>query len=256
MKKLLVTEWYKLRPYKTFWILSGLYIILVPLVFSVFNRIGSDLPFDPTQIYHFPEVWHFLAYLGSYFNILPGVLIIILITNEFSFRTIRQNIIDGLGRDEAVYAKLLVVLGISFFATVYLLVTGGVFGLAFSTSQELSQFTGKLIALGTYFFQSLGYMSMAVLLAFIFQKSGLTIILFILYRLVIEPGLSAFMPESIRNFLPAKGISGMVTLPVKIDPPNQVALNDTVINSQFLIGLGYTFLFIILTLWINRKRNL
>src|SRR5580765_6411318 len=117
MLKLLKIEWMKLRYYRTFWILTSLYLASIVginfIVFKVQQRI-----FDEKQSkgiaemiigqrpYSFPTVWQMTSYVSSYLLFLPGLLMIIFITNEFSYKTHRQNVIDGWSRNEFISVKI------------------------------------------------------------------------------------------------------------------------------------------------------
>src|SRR5690606_4184788 len=82
-----------------------------------------------SQMYDLPDFWQTLTYMASFFNLLLGVLVIVLVSDEYTFRTLRQQVIDGLSRAELVLAKFYVVLGLGAFATFFLLLLGLYFGL-------------------------------------------------------------------------------------------------------------------------------
>ncbi len=65
--------------------------------------IASSSPYD------FAHTWQTTSYVGGWLLLLPGLLLILLITNEFSFRTHRQNIIDGWARKDFYNVKLALV---------------------------------------------------------------------------------------------------------------------------------------------------
>src|SRR5579864_7443787 len=101
MKKLISIELKKILPYATFWIMLGIYVVLLFLMFFFLRsiKLAGPLAFlNLDSFYSFPLLWHSLTYVASFFTLLLGILVIILITNEFSFRTVRQNIIDGLSK--------------------------------------------------------------------------------------------------------------------------------------------------------------
>src|ERR1700733_10125075 len=98
MMKRLSIELKKIMPYPPFWIFIGLYVLLTLMVFCSLPFIKFTGPASALTLktyYTFPDIWHTLTYIAGLFNLLLGVLVIILITNEFNFRTVRQNIIDG-----------------------------------------------------------------------------------------------------------------------------------------------------------------
>src|SRR5690349_11643499 len=105
MLKLLKIEWMKLKYYRTFWVLTILYLASIVginfIVFYIQQRIFEEKQSKGiaeiligNRPYSFPNVWHMTSYVSSYLLFLPGLLMIIFITNEFSYKTHRQNIID------------------------------------------------------------------------------------------------------------------------------------------------------------------
>src|SRR5687768_15834523 len=104
MSSLLKIEWLKLKNYRTFWILGVLYLISIfginYIVYRIQEAIFEEkrskgvaqmIVGDPP--YSFPTVWQMTSYVSSFLLFLPGLLLIIFITNEYSFKTHRQNII-------------------------------------------------------------------------------------------------------------------------------------------------------------------
>ena len=116
MIKLLKIDFKKLRHYRTFWILSILYFTTMGLVTSSgmeflkwLKSKGAD--FDEVDIlrvplYHFPDIWQNLTYISTFFQPVLAIIVIISLTNEFSYKTIRQNIIDGFDRKDFLISTL------------------------------------------------------------------------------------------------------------------------------------------------------
>ena len=73
------------------------------------NLLGS--PFA------FPDVWQTVSWNSTMLFIIPAILIITLTTNEFVYKTHRQNIIDGWSRKQFISVKLVEVLLLSVFTT-------------------------------------------------------------------------------------------------------------------------------------------
>jgi ABC-2 type transport system permease protein len=85
--------------------------------------------------FSFPEAWHTVAFFSSIFVLLPSILVIMLVTNEYTFKTHRQNIIDGWSRKQFITSKLFDVLIVSVIATLVYVVVAASYGLyADSTS--------------------------------------------------------------------------------------------------------------------------
>ncbi|BAV10360.1 hypothetical protein FLA_6422 [Filimonas lacunae] len=133
--------------------------------------------------FQFPEIWHTVALIASYLLFLPSLIVIISTTNEFNFKTHRQNVIDGLSRTEFIYGKMLLILVLSVAFTIVLFLTGVVFGL----SEAYSYFSMENSSQLYYsFIQCISYTSLALLLSLLLKRSGLTIALFFTYVFLIE----------------------------------------------------------------------
>jgi len=190
MKELLVIEWLKIRRFRTFWVLSGLFIVLLPLwnyeICQGVIRAGGGnkgVNFLSTQ-YAFPEVWNNLGWWGSIFIMFISILVIIIITQEYSYRTNRQNIMDGWKKLQFYHAKVYLIIVLSFVVTVYFFILGVVFGRVNSGS-----FTGvfdEFQNTAYFFLLTLDYLGFALLIGLFIKKTGLAIGLFILYSLIIE----------------------------------------------------------------------
>src|SRR3954468_9421542 len=132
MFRLLGIEWLKLRGYRPFWVLLVLFIVLLFLTnyvtshgFFFKTRSGANA-FTPDYV--FPKVWD---YVGFWVRMLGGLLpvfIIISTTNEFQYRTHRQNVIDGWSRADFFHAKWLSCLIVALAVTLVAAALGAAFG--------------------------------------------------------------------------------------------------------------------------------
>ncbi|MDB5223791.1 MAG: hypothetical protein JWN83_2458 [Chitinophagaceae bacterium] len=196
MLHLLKIEWLKIKGYKTFWVLAILFLVsIVGVNYFVFYikqgisqgsaqanaLIGS--PFD------FPNVWHTVSYFSSFLLFIPGLMIITAITNEYNFKTHRQNIIDGWSRQEFIHVKIAQIVIISFLATVFVFLTSVLYGLLAGSTFSFD----KIQFIGYYFIQALSYCLFALLIGVLIKRSGLSIGLFFLYSFIIENFVGAIL---------------------------------------------------------------
>lgn len=217
------TEMIKVINYRAFWVMTGLYIAtLLIVIFGVqafLDKVTvnvnnkSPLPLPSFPVYSFPGVWQNLTYIAGFLKIFPAFLIIILITNEFTFSTLRQQIITGTSRTAYLTGKILLILVFS--VTIALLVglSGLVAGLM-QTSPEL----GLILNPGLWFipihaFEIFTYLIFAAFLAILFRKAGISLVLLMLYTLIIERVLAFKLPENIGNRLPLESIGNLIPLP-------------------------------------------
>lgn len=186
MSRLLKIEFQKILSNKTVWVILGLYVLLLAPTAFGFENIIKSVHFTSTHngkqeptlagfllqgysIFSFPGVWQNLAYLASWFKLLLAILVVILVTNEYSYKTLRQNIIDGMSKWEVVWAKQLVILIICIAATVFLLLLTLLLG---KSHPGTATFTGSGI-MSAYFFSLLLYLNFAWLLSSWLKKQDL-----------------------------------------------------------------------------------
>ena len=257
MKKLLAIEMKKVVPYVTFWIMLGIYAFLLFFVFFVLHQIkmGGNLSFFSLQAYYtFPELWHTLSYIASFFNLLLGMLIIILITNEFTFRTVRQNVIDGLSKMDFLVSKLLLILVIAVAATVLVFIIGMINGLMETDSLTSSIIFEKIDFVLAYFVQAIGYMCFALFVGTLVKKSGLAIGLFLLYSKIVEPLIGWKLPNEISDYLPFHNISGLISNPAfKLIG---MSVPESPVGIHFVFTLIYSAAFLGGTYLLMTKRDL
>ncbi|NIG53139.1 ABC transporter permease [Chitinophaga sp. Cy-1792] len=187
MKNIILTEWLKVKSYRTFWIMVVLAAI-VPLAgnllmadfFTTNLKAAKNLVGDP---FSFPDVWLTTASICSYVSSLYGLLLIILVTNEFTFRTNRQNIIDGWDRKEFVYSKLFWLLKLAGLSLLVATISAIFVGLKYGTTSI--SFEGYQYVV-IYFLQMLVLLTIALLIAVFFRRAGISIVVFMAYTMMLE----------------------------------------------------------------------
>ncbi len=205
----------KVASYRTFWVFIILYALLMILASGSIKAMlsAADDSFSP---FSFPKIWPNLAYIASYLNLVVGVLIIMLIANEFSFKTFRQNVIDGLSREQAVLAKFLMILVISLAGVVFVLIYGLIRGLSHGEFDHIGHIFEQAGYLLRLFIQMAGYMAIAALLAFLIKKAALAIVAFLLYALVVERLVRLRTPDNIDKFFPMNAMGELIPFPGNI----------------------------------------
>ncbi len=274
MKSVILNEYTKLWSYTAFRIIILLHFILFFLVVLVTSRLDITIPgFSTDYLYQFPNIWEFFPWVASWFNLLLAILIIVMTGNEYTFRTFRQHVIDGLSRSDLLTGKVFLIIAIAIYSMLMVLLFSLLFGFIFTRDMTAGLFVNKTYILLVYFVQAVAYMSTGFLLAILFRNTALAIVLFILYRLIIEPVFRLFFPPEARLYFPMKVISNLTPMPEflsissgnKADPGNVDTLNlreigilaeDLPVYLNLLLALGYTALFIGLAWVLLRRRNL
>lgn len=208
MKDLLKIEYIKGINNRTVRASLILYLAVFLVVFIVFSQIELAIPgFNIRKLYRFPGVWTSTTWLASWLNILLAIVIISHTGNEFTYRTFKQHIIDGLSRQQLLYGKVFIILALSLASTVLVgfsaVISDLIFGLKQSTEDSFIQYLPK------FFLQSFAYMSFALMLTLLLKSPALSIVIFILYRIIIEPIARLTVDLEFRHFFPSKAIGNL-----------------------------------------------
>jgi ABC-2 type transport system permease protein len=259
MIRLLQIELKKQVNYRAFWVLLGLYTLVVGLTLSsgmiflswVKSKGGDFSGIDPMKIplYHFPDVWQNLTYIATYFHIIPGILMVMSITNEFSYKTIRQNVIDGLSRTEFLLSKLslalLISLGSTLFISLFVIITGSIY----SPEGTWEYFFRYTEFVPGFFLNTFTFLCYAFLLGLLVRKAGLSIALLI-FIFPIEYIFTANLPDSmdaIKDYFPMHALNNLVTNPfgkyIFIEIRDYISLDSLVASLVYLAGfIGVSWL--------------
>jgi ABC-2 type transport system permease protein len=244
----------KLTNYTTFWVVSGLYFTtlifftgsgmeFLKMLVRLGAKFGTDININRIPLYHFPDVWQNIVYVSGFFKVMLAILVVISITNEFSYRTIRQNIIDGLSRWEFLKTKIFTNLLLSLMSAVVIFLIGLVTGLIYTPQVQWHDVFSDLEFIPAYSLEVFTFLSYALLLGILIQRSGLTILM-LLFSNLIEFFIKARLPddaEFIKPFFPMESMSNLVSIPF----PRYVfmEIQDYVSGVSVAIVLVWLFLF-------------
>lgn len=257
MIKLLQIEYKKLFPYTTFWVIFGLFFAFTPIVFYGAGQIKIEgFPIDFATMYNFPDVWNNITYIGSWFNLLIGMLFVILICNEFVFKTFRQNVIDGNSKVDFIISKILLMTSFALISTIYLFLLGTLFGFTSGGGGFLTDIKFLFI----YFIQSLGYMSVGLIVAILIRSSALSIIMFIC-SIFAEWIIRLLIPDPIAQYFPMKIISNLTPFPtpkgLMIPEMNNAILPEVMsLNTTLMITVIYVLAFWGVSYFILTKKDI
>ncbi|MEA3317601.1 MAG: hypothetical protein U9R54_06555 [Bacteroidota bacterium] len=275
MKKLFNIEKIKTLSYPSFISLIIIHFILFLIVTLVVSRIHFSAPgFSIKSLYQFPNVFKFIPWIASWFNIFLAIIIILLVGNEFAYKTFKQNLIDGLNRNDLIKGKLIVISSIALYTLILVIITSLLYGFLYTKDINLTLLLENTNILIVYFIQAFAYMSLGMLFAIIFKNNSLSIILFILYFFPIEPIMRSFFPKNIRQYFPIEIISDLTPNPEIFNFKQQtefhsssgtgnfniqgidIATEQLSLNTTSIFALAYIIFFVSLSILIIRKRNL
>jgi len=113
MKRLLSIELQKIWQNKASRVLTLTYFILlsfIALIASInFSFLGINFRIADQGIFNFPYIWHFNTYIASILKFFLAVVIVSMMANEYTYGTLKQNLIDGLSKKEFIQSKLITV---------------------------------------------------------------------------------------------------------------------------------------------------
>ncbi|RAV99852.1 hypothetical protein [Pseudochryseolinea flava] len=252
---LLKIELKKMTNYRTFWVVGGLYFLtlgvgaasgmeFLKLLARTIEGFGQEININRIPLYHFPDVWLNLIWVGGFLKIVLAIMIVISVTNEFTYRTARQNIIDGLSRQQFLVTKILANVMYSAISVVMLFVIGLITGLIYSPVVSLELIVTDLEFFFAYFLEVFFFLSYALMLGILVQRSGLTIILVLLTQtieLIITENLRDHVPDWLITIFPMKSIWYLIDIPF----PRYafMEIRDYLTFTTIAIVLVWTFLF-------------
>jgi len=197
-------------------------VIIIYIFYKVYTQLTGRLTGrdneDLFRLFSPDNIWTTVCFFTSFLLYLPGMIIINLFINEVNFKTHRQNIIDGWKRETFIYTKIGLIICISLAVLVMNIVATIIMCNVTNTAFSL---TAGLDVLGVSFIQSFIYMMFALLLATVFRRSGIAIIVFFIYGLLLEhllmflfwkiaPGTQHFLPLQVADSLIAfPGLDGI-----------------------------------------------
>jgi len=274
MIKAIKLEWLKLRYYRTFWILLAMYFLALAIIcfggmflLEYLKSKGADLQgIDPTilPIYDFPDIWQNMTYLSSFLRIILAFIVIISVTNDLAYNTLRQNIIDGMSKKEYFLSKFLLIIGLGFVSTLFVFLAGLINGSMYSHVWGIDYIVQGSSFLLAYWYDTIVFCSLAFVVSLIIKRVGFVIVLMFLYSIIFEPTLviilenAPFLRDSIAQnlavILPINAINNLIEVPF----PRYIfrEIQDYVSWSSLLIATGWIAIYVLGILFLLNKRDL
>lgn len=277
MKRLLQIEYIKLWNNRSSKFLIISYFVLltsIALIAAIKFDIGPiQFHLAEQGIFNFPYIWHFNTYVAAIFKLFLAIVIVSMMSNEYSNKTIKQNLIDGLSKKEFIASKFLTVLAFAGISTLFVFVVSLILGIIYSDYNELSIVFSDLEFLLAFFVKLVGFFSFCLFLGILVKRSafalGFLIIWGILEQVIFGilgwKFVSWDMARSIKGFLPLEGMARLIKEPVtRLNAVQSVAdqigeqieLNYHVQWYEFLLVMAWTALFVYWSYALLRKRDL
>ena len=274
MGLLLKIEWLKIKKYPAFWWMLAIVMLTYPSInymfYNIYNEFtqGKEMTNNIAKMlfgnpFAFPETFHTVAYFSSFFVLLPAILVIMLITNEYNYRTHKQNIIDGWSRKDFMASKLIDVAIISFVVmTVYMLVALG-FGI-YADPENMGRIAEQLHYIPMFYLQTFAQLTVAFLLGYLVKKAFIALGIFLFYYLVVENILVAYLKYkkiAITRFLPIEVSDNILVAPAFSgnfgkDAKEGYELALTLVGEQVVLTCVYTLIIWLICFKVHSKRDL
>ena len=137
MKRLLLIEFQKTWKNKAARVLTITYFALLSslaLMASInFEFIGINIRLADQGIFNFPYIWHFNTWMADWFKLFFAIVVVSMVSNEYSYGTLKQNLIDGMSKKEFLLSKVLLATVIALLSTLFVFVMSLILGLFFSS---------------------------------------------------------------------------------------------------------------------------
>ena len=279
MKRLLSIELQKIWLSKSSRILTISYFFLlsfIALIASIKFNIGSfQLHIAEQGIFNFPYIWHFNTYIAAILKFFLAIVIVSMMSNEYSYGTLKQNLIDGMSKQEFILSKFLTVVVFAFASTVFVFIMSLILGYSFSSYTEFSIVFTDLEYLLAYFIKLIGFFSFCLFLGILVKKSAFAIGFLFVWNVLesILKGILSFKvfpegktAENITQFLPLESMSNLIVEPfsrLSVVKNIQTAIGGagngkdySVHFTAILIVLAWTVIFMLMSYKLLKKRDL
>jgi len=279
MLRLLNIELHKLRYSRSAKVLITAYFVLITFIALIaaieFNIGQVNFRLADQGIFNFPFIWHFNSYIAANLKLFLAIVIVSMMSNEYTNRTLKQNLIDGLSKKEFVLSKFLTVVIFAFLSTVFLLIVSIILGYSFSDYTELSIVFSDMEYMLAYFIKLTGFFAFCLFLGILVKRSAFALgFLFIWWVLesILYGALTwrifrdnQHIADNIMQFFPLSSMSNLVVEP--FTRLNFIQTAATQLGSeidkdygvhwyQLLIVIAWTILFVFLSYKLLKKRDL
>lgn len=226
MLRLLQIELQKLKYNKSAKAISIIYFALIcfiALIVSIeFNFGGVKFRVADQGIFNFPFIWHFNTWMAAILKIFLAIVIVSMMANEYSYRTLKQNLIDGLSKKEFVLSKFLTVIVYALVSTIFVFIISMILGLIFSDYNEIGIIFSDMEYLVAYFIKLVGFFSLCLFLGVLVKRSAFAIGFLVIWWIV-EVILFLLMKfqffkdtdiaENVTQFFPLSAMSNLIVEP-------------------------------------------
>ncbi|MBC8769009.1 ABC transporter permease subunit [Arenibacter sp. BSSL-BM3] len=277
MLRLLQIEFIKLWNNNASRVLIISYFVLI-LCMALIAAIKFDI--GPIQfnvadqgIFNFPYIWHLNTWIASGLKLFFAIIIVSMMANEYSNKTLKQNLIDGLSKKEFIASKFLTVFAFSVISTIFVFLVSLVLGLFYSDFTELSIIFSELGYLLAYFIKLVGFFSFCLFLGILVKRSAFALGFLIIWFAIENLGIRFLVwwlagkeaSVTVMKYLPLESMGNLIKEPISrfkavqsmVEQVGEEFNKDYAVHfSEILIVGCWTAIFIYLSYALLKKRDL
>lgn len=257
--------------------LTIIYFILLTSI-ALVAAIKFDLgPFKfhlaEQGIFDFPYIWHFNTYIAAFFKFFLLLVIVSMMANEYSYKTLKQNLIDGLSKQEFILSKFYTVIAFAGASTIFVFFLTLILGLMYSDFSEIGIIFSDLEYILAFFIKLVGFFSFGLFLGILIKRSAFAVGAMIVW-LAVEQLIYGILglkfvswetAQKIKNLFPLEAMQNLI-----IEPTSRLGAVKTITQQvgidtakdysvtplNIVIVIAWTFIFIYLSYTLLKKRDL
>ncbi|MEW5676097.1 ABC transporter permease [Flavobacterium enshiense] len=279
MKRLLDIELQKLWKNRASKVLIIAYFVLlsfIALIASIKFEFGAfKLHIAEQGIFNFPYIWHFNTWIAAILKLFLAIVIVSMMANEYSYGTLKQNLIDGMSKREFIQSKFSTVILFAFSSTVFIFIMSLVLGYSFSSYNEIGIVFSDLEYLLAYFIKLIGFFSFCLFLGILVKRSAFALGFLFVWNIAegIAIGLMKWklfkdtnIAEKVSQFFPLESMSNLIKEPFtrlsviksagEMIGGKAFEKDYSVHFYEILIVLAWTVIFVLMSYKILQKRDL
>ena len=275
MLRLLNIELHKLKYSNASKILIIIYFTLltsIALIAAIKFDIGPvKFHLADQGIFNFPYIWHFNTYIASIIKFFLLLVIVSMMANEYSNKTLKQNLIDGLSKREFILSKFYTVVLLALISTFFVFIVSLVLGYIYSDFNEFSIVVTDLEYLFAFFIKLVGFFSFGLFLGILVKRSAFAVGAMIVWSIIegFTKGILYWKfkgyVDEIMQILPLEAMSNLIKEPfTKLNAVQTIGKqigedlvkDHSVQITDLVIVIVWTGIFIYASYLILKKRDL
>jgi len=153
-------------------------------------------------IFNFPYIWHFNTFMIGLLKLFFAIIIVAMVGNEYSYKTLKQNLIDGFSKGEFLRSKIYAILTFVGVSTLLVFLISLILGGIYSDYNEMQIIFSDLEYLLAYAVKLFGFFSFCLFLGILIKRSAFALGFLALWQ-VVEGILFGLMKWKLSDLIPS-----------------------------------------------------